>query len=133
MNSAAIRPAVGAGQQTVLLLEQHVIVRASLAEYLRKCGYRVLEARTSEEALTILQESNETISVVLSGAQSGFRLSGWLKANRPDIRIILTATPERAAHAAADLCDSGPHGRRPYHPQLLAQEIKSHLARGGED
>lgn len=128
MNSAAIRPALGV--ETVLLLEEHVIIRASLAEYLRKCGYRVLEARAAEEALTILQESSETVGVVLSGAQSGFRLSGWLKANRPDIKIILAATPERAAQAAAGLCDTGPQGRRPYDPQLLVQQIKAHLARG---
>jgi len=111
-------------------LEQEVIVRASLAEYLRSCGYRVLEAHSSAEAFTILQESAENIRVVLSGAQDGFRLSGWLKTHRPKIKLVLAATPERAAQAAAGLCDAGPHGKRPYDPQLLAQRIKAHLARG---
>jgi DNA-binding response OmpR family regulator len=131
MNSAAIRPDVaGRGPETVLVLEHEVLVRASIAEYLRSCGYRVLEARSAEEALTILQESAETIRVVLSSAENGFRLSGWVKANRPKVRVILAATPERAAQAAADLCDSGPHRKRPYDPQLLVQQIKANLAKG---
>lgn len=130
MKSAGIRPKIGAGQDTVLLLEHDVIIRASLAQYLRKCGYRVLEAGSSEESLSILRESGEPVGVVLSGAQSGFRLSAWLKANRPDVRIILAATAERAAQEAAGLCDAGPVGKRPYDPQMLVQEIKSNLAKG---
>jgi DNA-binding response OmpR family regulator len=130
MNNAAIRSEIREAV-TLLLLEQEEIVRASLAEYLRSCGYRVLEARSAAEALTILQESSENIRVVLSGAQNGFRLSGWLKANRPKVKLVLAATPERAAQAAAGLCDAGPHGKRPYDPQLLAQKIRAHLARGG--
>jgi DNA-binding response OmpR family regulator len=133
MNSAAIRPDIsGRGPETVLVVEQEVLMRASVAEYLRSCGYRVLEARDGEEALTILQESSETIRVVLSGAENGFRLSGWVKANRPKVKVVLAATPERAAHAAAELCDTGPRRKRPYDPQLLVQQIKAHLAKGQE-
>jgi CheY-like chemotaxis protein len=95
---------------------------------LRSCGYRVLEARSAEEALTILQQSSEAIRVVLSGVENGFKLSGWVKANRPQVRVILAATPERAAQAAGGLCDAGPQGKRPYDPQLLIQQIKANLA-----
>jgi CheY-like chemotaxis protein len=132
MNSAAIRhDASGREPETVLVLEPEVLVRASIAEYLRSCGYRVFEARSTAEALTILQESSEPIRVVLSGAENGFKLSGWVKANRPKTKVVLAATPDRAAHAAADLCDAGPHGKRPYDPQLLVQKIKASLAEGG--
>jgi DNA-binding response OmpR family regulator len=132
MSSAAIRPDIsGRGPDTVLLLEQEVLIRASIADYLRSCGYRVLEARSTEEALRILQQTAESIRVVLSDAENGFRLSGWIKANRPKIKVVLAATAERAAEAAAGLCDSGPQGRRPYDPQLLVQQIKAHLAKGG--
>jgi len=131
MNSATIRPAVSArAPDTVLLLEEDVVVRAFIAEYLRSCGYRVLETRSTEEALSVLQESSLPIRAVLSGAESGFRLAGWVKAHRPKIKIILAATAERAARAAAGLCDSGPHRKRPYDPQLLVQQIRAGLAKG---
>jgi DNA-binding response OmpR family regulator len=133
MNSAALRTDTAArGEETILLLEQDIMTRAFLGDYLRSCGYRVLEARSAAEALTILQESPEQIRVVLSDAENGFQLSGWVKANRPKIKVILAANPERASQAAADLCDAGPHGKRPYDPQLLVQRIRSHLAKGGQ-
>lgn len=112
------------------MLERDVVTRAFLADYLRSCGYRVLEARNAAEALTILQESSEPIRVVLGDAESGFKLSGWVKANRPKIKVILAANVERASQAAADLCEAGPHGKRPFDPQLLVQRIRSQLAKG---
>jgi DNA-binding response OmpR family regulator len=118
------------GKETLLLLERDVMTRAHLADYLRSCGYRVVEARSAAEALAILQESSEPIRVVLGDAENGFKLSGWVKANRPKIKVILAANAERASQAAADLCDAGPHRKRPYDPQLLVQRIRSQLAKG---
>jgi CheY-like chemotaxis protein len=129
MTNAALRTEAR-GEETVLVLEQDVLTRALLADYLRSCGYRVLEARSAAEALTILQESAEPIRVVLSEAENGFKLAGWVKANRPKIKVVLAANAERASHAAADLCDAGPHGKRPYDPQLLIQRIRSQLPKG---
>lgn len=131
MNNAALRADTDArGEETILVLERDVVTRAFLADYLRSCGYRVLEARSAAEALTILQESSEPIRVVLGDAESGFKLSGWVKANRPKIKVILAANVERASQAAADLCEAGPHGKRPFDPQLLVQRIRSQLAKG---
>ena len=119
MNSAAIRQDVsGRDPETVIVLEREVLIRSSLAAYLRSCGYRVLEARNAPEATTLLQESSEPIRFVLSDAENGFRLSGWVKANLPKTKIILAADPERASHAAAEPCELGPHRKRPYDPQL---------------
>ena len=133
MNSAALRSHIsGRGEETILVLERDVLTRAFISDYLRSCGYRVLEARSAAEALTILQESSEPIRVVLGDAENGFKLSGWVKANRPKIKVILTANAERASQAAADLCDAGPHGKRPYDPQLLIQRIRSHLQEGAD-
>jgi DNA-binding response OmpR family regulator len=131
MDSAPIRQDVlTRAPETVIVLEREVLVRSSLAKYLRSCGYRVLEARSAAEAITILQESSESIRIVLSDAESGFRLCGWVKANLPKTKIILAANTERASHAAAELCDAGPHGKRPYDPQQIVQQIKASLARG---
>ena len=129
MNSAAIRQDVsGRDPETVIVLEREVLIRSSLAAYLRSCGYRVLEAGNAPEATTLLQESSGPIRFVLSDAENGFRLSGWVKANLPKTKIILAANPERASHAAAEPCELGPHHKRPYDPQLLIQQIEANLA-----
>jgi hypothetical protein len=74
-----------------------------------------------------LQESLEPVRVVPGDAENGFKLSGWVKANGPIIKVILAANADRASQACADLCKIGPHGKRPYDPQLLVQGIRSHL------
>lgn len=131
MTPAASRPQPRNGKpDTVLVVEHRVLARASLSEYLRSCGYRVVEARSSDEAMRILEQPTESIRTVLSDAENGFRLSAWIKANRPTIKVMLAATFERAAEAAAQLCDIGPHAKRPYEPQLLAQQIRASLAKG---
>jgi DNA-binding response OmpR family regulator len=116
----------------VLIVDGNVLVRTPVAEYLRTCGFRVLEALNSDEAIIVLQRSSESICAVLSDAQQGFVLSRWLRAHSPQIRIVLTGTFERAAQAAAELCESGPMAKRPYDPQLLIQEIKTSLAKAQE-
>lgn len=114
--------------ETVLLVHDDVLVRMSLAAFLRECGYRVLEATSGDEALTMLKEANITIDVVFSDLQmpgpiDGFGLSRWLRANRPEMDMILAATEQRAAEAAGDMCVDGPLPK-PYHPQSLVDRIK---------
>lgn len=131
MTNAKTRPKVSAGgSDTVLIVDEQVLVRTPLAEYLRGCGYRVLEARSADEALAALQHSLEPIHIVFSNAAHGFALSRWIRMRRPGIKIIISGTVERAAQAAAELCDGGPHAARPYDPQLLVQQIKSDIAKG---
>jgi hypothetical protein len=55
-----------------------------------------------------------------------------VKDHRPQIKVAHTGTLERAAQAAADLCEDGPAAKRPYDPQLLVQEIKAALAKAEE-
>jgi DNA-binding NtrC family response regulator len=131
MTSAETRPNVSArGSDTVLIVDEQVLVRTPVAEYLRGCGYRVLEARNADEAFVALQRPLEQIHIVFSNAEHGFALSHWIRTHRPEIRIIISGTIERAAQAAAELCDSGPIAKRPYDPQSLVQQIKSDMAKG---
>jgi CheY-like chemotaxis protein len=42
--------------ETVLVVEHEVMVRLAISEYLRHCGYRVIEAISAEEAITVLEQ-----------------------------------------------------------------------------
>ena len=127
-------------RETVLVVDEEVLIRTSISEYLRDCGYRVLEAAGAAEALTILQKADIEIEVVLSdiemqGSMDGFGLARWVRANRPGLDVVLVGTPERAANAAAELCEDGPMLSKPYEPQIVVDRIKQLLAararRGG--
>jgi CheY-like chemotaxis protein len=119
--------------ETILVLDNDVLFRMPLCDYLRACGYRVLEAANTHEAQTVLEKWDIPIDVVLtdielSGELNGFAFASWVRSVRPDVQIVFAGTPERAAQAAAALCEQGPMLQRPYEPQLVVQRIKRLLA-----
>jgi len=115
--------------KTVLLVDSEIIVRTTLSEYLRSCGYRVVEAASGEEALTVLKDTELPVDVTLSevelrGDIDGFQLAAWIRHRRPQISVILAGTQKRAVKAAGDLCEEGPMMKKPYDPQLVLDHIK---------
>ena len=117
---------------TVLVAEDEVLVRLALAEYLRDCGYRVLEAANAFEAIQILTEDIR-VDVLLSDVQmpgdmNGFGLVKWTRQHRPAVRLIMTSGHEQAAREASDLCAEEPFIRKPYDPARLAGETRRLLA-----
>jgi len=116
----------------VLIVEDEILIRMVIAEYLRSCGYRVIEAASGDEALVILRHTELEVDVVFSdiempGSMDGFELSKWLRANRPGVDVILAGSVARAADAANELCESGPVPK-PYEPQLAADRIRQLMA-----
>jgi DNA-binding NtrC family response regulator len=124
-----------AAQQTVLVVDDEVLVRMAIAAYLRDCGYRVVEAANAEEAKLVIEHDEEgAVSVVLSslvvdGDQGGFVLARWIRDHRPGCQVVLAGSPARAAQAAGDICEQGPMLRKPYEPQLVLDRIRRLLAR----
>jgi CheY-like chemotaxis protein len=115
--------------ETVLVVDGDVITRTVISDYLRHCGYRVVEANSGEEALQALQHEKFTVDVVLSdvelpGKVSGFDLAKWVRQNTPDIHIVLSSAVERAAEAAGDLCEEGPAFAKRYDPKTVIDHIK---------
>jgi CheY-like chemotaxis protein len=121
--------------KTVLVVDSEIIVRMTLSEYLRHCGYKVIEAASGEEALTVLEDFDVPVDVALTevalrGEVDGFKLAAWIRESRPQTAVILAGTPTRAAKAAGDLCEHGPMMSKPYDPQLVVDRIKRLLSVG---
>lgn len=119
--------------QTILVVEDEILVRLAISDYLRECGFKVIEATNGDEALIALQEPDIKIDIMLChvempGTMDGFGLSQWLRANNPRIPIILAGSTARAADAAGELCESGPMLAKPYDSQILLDRIKRTLA-----
>jgi CheY-like chemotaxis protein len=118
--------------ETVLVVEDEVFARMVISDYLRECGYKVVEATNADEAMTLLQHLEVQIDVVFSdiempGSLDGFGFAKWLRANRPEIDVILTGSLHRAANAAAELCDAA-HMPKPYEPQAVVDRIRRLMA-----
>jgi DNA-binding response OmpR family regulator len=109
----------------VLLVETNALLRREVAEFLRGCGYRVIEAATAAEAIDVL--GNRSIGVLVTDLQlrdaSGFEISMLAKQLQPKVQVIVTRSAERTVAAATDLCDEGDL-EYPYHPQQLLERIR---------
>jgi CheY-like chemotaxis protein len=46
--------------ETILIVEDEVLIRFDVADYLRTCGYRVIEAANATEAIAVLQSAGST-------------------------------------------------------------------------
>ena len=119
--------------ETILVVDDNVLIRMVIAAYLRDCGFRVIEAVNAEEALVVLQQRETEVDVVFSdvempGPMDGFGLNRWIREHRPELPVILAGTPARASEAAADLCREGPDLAKPYEPQLVLDRIRRLLA-----
>jgi CheY-like chemotaxis protein len=118
---------------TVLVVEDDILVRMPIAAYLRHCGYRVIEAASSAEALTVLGQLDLTIDVVLADVElesgtGGFAVAKWTRENRPYTNINMAGTTRRAAEQAGELCAKGPHLKKPYDHLVVETEIRMLLA-----
>lgn len=118
---------------TVLMVESDVLVRQKIAEYLRNCGYKVLEAGNTDDALLVVNGRTMTIDIVFADARApgkldGFGLARWIRQNRPDIRAVLAGTVLNETEQAGNLCEEGPQLKKPYDPGRLADEIKRAFA-----
>lgn len=129
VSTRPINAALPGTPQTILVVEDEVLIRLVIAEYLRECGYKVHEAANANEAVTVLQSPDVSIDVVFSdvimpGEVDGFGLARWVRANRPEIQVILTSGIDRSAEVAGMLCEAGPLLDKPYEPQGVVERIK---------
>ena len=119
--------------ETILVVEDEVLVRVVIAQYLRDCGYRVIEAVSADEAIAVLQQTEIVVDVIFTdtdmpGTMDGFGLARWARGNCPGAEVILTGTIPRAVGAAADLCEQNGTVPKPYEPWFVHDRIRRLLA-----
>lgn len=116
----------------VLLVEGDIVVRHPLAEYLRECGFKVLEASTGDEAMQLLSTPALAIDVVLADmttAGSGFALRQWIVAQSIPVDIVVAGSLESAVDKAGNLCNDGPALAKPWDHHLVLDHIRRALAK----
>jgi DNA-binding NtrC family response regulator len=119
-------------QETVLVVEDEVLVRMPIAQYLRDCGYKVIEASNADEAMTLLMHKETVVDIVFSdiempGALDGFGLAKWIREHRPGLDVLLAGTVPRTVENAQQLCEQG-SVPKPYDAQIVHNHIKRLLA-----
>ena len=121
--TAAPTPKLGEkAKTTIMIVEPDVVIRMAIAEYLRECGYAVIEARSAEDVFTVL-DSGQAVDVVFAEVNlpemSGFELAKAIRSRDPSIGVILTSSAAAAAQKSEELCEEGPLPKPYKHAEVL--------------
>jgi len=116
---------VGASR-TILVVEDEPFIRLDIADFLRGCGFNVIEAGDAAQAIAVI-ESGSAIDMVFSdiqmpGPMDGLGLARWILSNRPDLKLILTSGSTDAIKLAGELCAHAPVPK-PYDHRTLADRF----------
>ena len=120
---------------TILVVEDEEAIRLLLTEYLRDCGYRVVEAGNVVEARAVLN-AGTAVDLVFSdvnmpGAENGFALAKWLHQHHPDTKVLLTSGGLHPLEKIRDLRE--PLMTKPYTYSSVLRRIQSLLRQVQQD
>ena len=124
-------PALVRGKETILLVEDEDDVRGIASRVLRSSGYTVVEARTGEEALAVL-ERRDPIHLVLTDmvlpGMSGRELVRHLAARRPRVRtLIMSGYPAEAGTSSDAQPHEINHMMKPFTVSILEAKVREVL------
>lgn len=116
---------------TILVVEDEVLIRLAIADYLRECGYRVFEAGSVDEAQRILGADTEVklvfSDVQMHGTADGFVLASWIRRHHPGMEVLLTSGLIGIDEKARDVCHEGPVVAKPYDQEAVLQRVRELL------
>ena len=131
---AAVRRGSDNSTHTILVVEDEVLIRMLVADYLRECGYQVFEAAGVAEAKAVLDADTPVdlvfTDVNLASEENGFMLASWVRQHHSGTQVLLISGIANATEKAGDLCESGPLLAKPYTPNVVLQRIQTLLRRG---
>jgi CheY-like chemotaxis protein len=89
-------PAATRGSETVLVVEDELVLREMARDFLKDCGYRILEASSGREALQVWGKHRSEIDLLLTDMKmpegiSGVELAEKMIAEQPILRVIFTS------------------------------------------
>jgi len=89
-------PAASGGSETVLVVEDEMVLREMAREFLASCGYKILEAGSGREALQVWWQHRSEIDLLLTDMKmpegvSGMELAEKMLAEQPALRVIFTS------------------------------------------
>ena len=84
------------GSETILVVEDELVLREMARDFLAECGYRVLEAGSGQDAIRIWQQQRSAIKLLLTDMKmpegiSGLELAEYMLQEQPRLRVIFTS------------------------------------------
>jgi signal transduction histidine kinase/ActR/RegA family two-component response regulator len=118
------------GHETILLVEDDENVRVLIGEELRKCGYRVVEARNGVEACLVATPYMGKLRLLLTDivmpGMSGVELARNLRVIKPGLKVLfISGYADDIGIGAGD--PASRYLQKPFTPEVLAEKIREVL------
>jgi DNA-binding NtrC family response regulator len=114
-----------ASKVKVLVVEDEIFVRMNIAEHLSDAGFDVLEAGNADEAIRIIENTQDIrlvfTDIDMPGSLDGLKLAAAVADRWPPIRIIITSGHRLVE--ITDLPDGSVFFSKPYLPQHIEGAI----------
>ena len=84
--------AVGPEKSSILIVEDDVLLRSAVGDFLRTEGFRLVEALNANEAMAYMAAKPVDLVLVdgnLPGSINGIGLADWIDRHFPDVPIII--------------------------------------------
>ncbi|MHB8522171.1 MAG: PAS domain S-box protein [Limisphaerales bacterium] len=135
----AVRPVLPAGPrpregtETILLVEDETSLRGPVRSILERHGFRVIEAGSGVEALSVWKHRQDRVDLllvdlVMPDGMSGQDLAEMLRVEAPHLRVLYTSGySTEAARLHCPLVEGVNFLQKPYHADKLLQTVRSCL------
>jgi two-component system, cell cycle sensor histidine kinase and response regulator CckA len=132
--SPPLRPVSSLGTETVLLVEDDEKVREVIALALKDAGYRVLEARSGEQALLQGEPQTDPVHLLVTDlvmpGMSGRELAERWQATHPETRtLFMSGYTDGTVQHQAGLPPGAAFIQKPFAPSTLARKVREVLER----
>ena len=95
---------------TILLVEDEVLVRMAIGQHLEDCGYNVLQASNAQEALGVISLHPEIdvlfTDVRMPGTMDGLALAKWVIEHKPRMAVMVASGDPAKETVVKELCGS---------------------------
>jgi CheY-like chemotaxis protein len=116
----------------VLVVDDDLLVREPIADYLREVGYEVLEAGDAHEAIDVVDHADHVdlvfSDVRMPGELDGIGLARWVHAHRPNLPVLLTSGYDGNGWLRSELGREVRLLQKPYTQDQVLRHIKRLLS-----
>ena len=123
--------------QSILVVEDDILVNELMADVVRTLGYQPLTAYDADSALSILDAArHELVCIILDFEIPGMHAANiirYVRERRKDLRLILSSGHEQdTIEAQVPMSEISCFIPKPFHLKRLEQDISNVLNTGGE-
>jgi CheY-like chemotaxis protein len=117
------------GTETILMVEDDLLVRRVNRRVLTHLGYTVLEAKDGREGLELAEHHEGAIDILFTDIimphMNGFELAERVRSRRPGIKVLFTSGYSKHTEAPERFVDEGLELiAKPYAPEQLVERIQ---------